>query len=69
MNHLTPDWRATLARRLALDLPASLPEAADRLALAAKRHETWLCLALALGCCAEIWIGVVRTAALYPVGP
>ena len=55
--------------RLALDWPTSPRDAAERLMLAAKRHETWLAFALALGCCAEIWIGIARTAALYPVGP
>lgn len=69
MTPAAPHWRATVARRLALDLPDSFPEAADRLARAAKRHETWICAALATGICVEIWIGLIRTAALYPVGP
>lgn len=50
---------------LALDLPRSRAELSDRIGEALRRHETAFCAALALGVCVEIWIGVVRSAALY----
>lgn len=54
-----------LARFVALDVPRSRAEWADRLGEALRHHETALCAALALGLCVEIWIGVVRSAALW----
>lgn len=49
----------------AFDAPGSWIEAAERLALAAKRHETWICGALMLGNIAVIWHGVVVSASHY----
>lgn len=69
MNTLMTHLRAAIGLRFEIDVPLSFGEIADRLALAAKRHESALCFALALGVCVEIWICVERTAALYPVGP
>lgn len=55
--------------RLIIDMPTTRADAVARLGDAARRAETWLCAALAVGICIEIAIGVLRTAALYPVGP
>ncbi len=53
---------------------ARLEDRAAALLRTARRHlrlrpEAAFELALFVGICVEIWIGVVRTAALYPIGP
>lgn len=51
--------------RITLDLPTSRADLSDRIGRAMVRHETPIAVALLLGCFVEIWICVVRSAALW----